>query len=304
MMPAMPEDLAHIPVLMRPVLELLDPKPGHVFLDCTVGRGGHALQIIPRLAPSGRYIALDMDPANIDHVRQVLRDSPVPLDAVRGNFADARSVLDSLGIEAVDGLLADLGFASTQMDAPARGMSFTRPGPLDMRLDPSLPMTAADWVNRADAQELVDIFYQYGEERLSRRIVQKIVETRRKQPINTTSELAEICEEAYGSRRYRQKVHPATRVFQALRIAVNRELDNLAALLGDLPGLLRPAGRAGIISFHSLEDRMVKQAFARYHEQGLAERLTRKPVEADEQEIAMNRRSRSAKLRVIRRLGG
>ena len=294
------EDMDHIPVLPEAVLDLLAPAPGQVFLDCTVGRGGHAVRIAPRLAPGGRYVALDMDPSNVQFVRQRLADGPVRVDLIRANFADSRAALDSLGVDAVDGLLADLGFASTQVDDPHRGLSFARQGPLDMRLDPDLPVSAADLVNGLHERELADLIFRYGEERLSRRIARKIVEARSQQPIKTTGRLAELCAAAYGAARHKQRIDPATRTFQALRIAVNHELENLEALLGALPVLVRPGARVAIISFHSLEDRLVKRSFASYVSQGLAERLTRKPVTAGEAEAATNRRSRSAKLRAIR----
>jgi 16S rRNA (cytosine1402-N4)-methyltransferase len=295
--------MQHIPVLAGRVLELLAPTAGETFLDCTAGRGGHAALILPRLAPGGRYIGLDLDPENVAAGSDRLSASEVQSDLLQANFAGARAVLDSLGVGAVDGLLADLGFASTQMDDPARGLSFSRPGPLDMRLDPSSPVTAADLVNRLSERELADVIFRYGEERLSRRIARKIVEARRRSPINRTEQLAELCGAAYGSLRHRQRIDPATRTFQALRIAVNHELDNLDALLESLPTLMRKGGRVAVISFHSLEDRQVKQAFIRYVTEGRAERLTRKPLTPDEAEASANRRSRSAKLRAIRWLG-
>lgn len=290
----------HIPVLPRQVLELLAPRPGEVFLDCTLGRGGHCALILPRLEPGGRYIGLDMDPANVAHVRERLAPGAASRDLLHANFAQARAVLDSLGIEGVDGLLADLGFASCQMDDPQRGLSFMNDGPLDMRLDPTSPTSAAELVNELSERELADLIFRYGEERLSRKIAGKIVDARPKTPIKSTGQLAALCAQAYGPARYRQRIDPATRTFQALRIAVNGELDNLAGLLDALPGLMKNGGRAAIISFHSLEDRMVKQAFVRYAQEGRAEKLTKKPVEADETEVAENRRSRSAKLRVVR----
>jgi 16S rRNA (cytosine1402-N4)-methyltransferase len=198
--------MEHVPVLPEAVISHLAPAPGEVILDCTLGRGGHARLILPRLQPGGRYIGLDVDPANIQAVQ---RDWP-QVQAVRANFADARAVLDSLGIDAVDGLLADMGFASPQVDDPARGLSFMHEGPLDMRLDPDLPVTAGDLVNGLVERELADVIYRYGEERFSRRIARKIAEARAFQPIKTTGRLAELCAQAYGRHRHGQRIDPAT----------------------------------------------------------------------------------------------
>ena len=308
----------HIPVLPAQVLALLDPKPGQVALDCTLGRGGHAALIVPRLAPGGRYIGLDLDPANVAFVRERLgsglkeplpdgrgsSDGPVRLDFMHANFVSARSVLDGLGVGRVDLLLADLGFASTQMQDPGRGLSFNAEGPLDMRLGPTgSGGGAADLVNGLPEHDLADLIYQYGEERLSRRIARKIMEARGQSPITTTSELARIVRAAYGSRSRSQRIDPATRTFMALRIAVNAELEALDQLLSAVPLLLAPGGVAAFISFHSLEDRRVKQACTQLYKAGRAERLTPKPLVADHAEVETNPRSRSAKLRAIRMLG-
>lgn len=300
----------HTPVMCRQVLSLLDPQPGMLFLDCTVGRGGHGGAIAPRLAPDGRYVALDADPQNIDIAGRALAETAVRVDAVHANFTEASRVLDDLGIDGVDLLLADLGFASSQMDDPQRGLSFRREGPLDMRFDPTRPGTAKELVQRLSQRSLADLIYQFGEERLSRKIARKIVEYRHKTPILTTTQLAQIVREAYGRsalghrastrRPGRGRIDPATRTFQALRIAVNAELDSLQQLLGSLPRLMRPGGRVAIISFHSLEDRRVKQAFAELRRQDRAVWLTRKPLIADSTELMQNPRSRSAKLRAIR----
>ncbi len=312
----------HVPVLPTQIVQLLDPKPGQVMLDCTIGRGGHASLILPKLSPGGRYIGLDVDPGNLAYAGRRLGaiqagGSDVRVDLVHGNFVDARAVLKRLEADRVDLLLADFGFSSNQMTDPFRGFSFMNDGPLDMRLDPTSGSTAADLVNRLPARELADLIYQYGEERLSRRIAAKIVEQRRISPITTTSALADIVRQAYGlvpaferekdggggqsKRRPRiAGIDPATRTFMALRIAVNGELDAIEALLAALPRLVKAGGVAGLISFHSLEDRLVKHAFAELEKSGRAERMTRKPVVAEDQEIAANPRSRSAKLRVVR----
>jgi 16S rRNA (cytosine1402-N4)-methyltransferase len=305
--PSMPDEAGHLPVLLDEVLALLEPRAGQVMLDCTVGRGGHMRAIAPLLGPGGRYIGLDVDPANIDFLRASAAATGVTCDLVQANFADARGVLDGLGIDRVDLLLADLGFASTQMDDPSRGLSFTADAPLDMRLDPTLGVTAADLLAEADEVEIADILWRYGDERFSRAIARKIVEARSTSPIKTTRQFAELCAAVYARRagrgKARWRIHPATRSFQALRIAVNDELGKLEALLGSVGSLLRAEGRAAIISFHSLEDRMVKHAFGAMADDQLAERLTRKPLVATEEETNRNPRSRSAKLRAIRWIG-
>jgi 16S rRNA (cytosine1402-N4)-methyltransferase len=306
-----PEDLpiedvgaGHTPVLARQVLSLLQPKPGQVCLDCTVGRGGHAEQIAPLLAPNGRYIGLDVDPENLAYTRQRLEDVRGRVELLQQNFAESPRLLHSLGVERVDLLLADLGFSSNQMQNPSRGLSFMTEGPLDMRLDPTLTTTAADLINELSEKELADVIFQYGEERLSRKIARKIVEVRQRTPIKTTEALAKLVRGAYGYRGNRpdrrHRIDPATRTFMALRIAVNDELGALQELLDALPKLLKPGATAVVISFHSLEDRLVKRSFAAYRREGRAEILTRKPVQADDDEQRDNPRSRSAKLRAIR----
>jgi 16S rRNA (cytosine1402-N4)-methyltransferase len=291
----------HVPVLPERVLDqLLDPQPGETCFDATLGRGGHAALILPRLAPGGRYVGVDLDPANIAYVSDALAGSEVRFDAVHASFTDAPRVLADLQLDRTDLLLADLGFASNQMDDPQRGFSFTHDGPLDMRLDPTGPTTAADLLNDLPQDELADLIYQFGEERLSRPISRKIVEARRIAPMTTTRQLAELCAAAYGPRGRRQKIHPATRTFMALRIAVNDELAKLDQLLEMLPRVVKPGGRVAIISFHSLEDRAVKHTFRDWAKQGLVDVLTKKPLVVGDAERAANPRSRSAKLRAIR----
>lgn len=299
----------HVSVLPAEVLQLLQPKPGQVMLDCTLGRGGHAELIAPLLGPQGRYIGLDVDPRNIEYAKNRLANAPVKFDAVHANFAQARDVLDRLGIKGVDLLLADLGFASNQMSDPTRGFSFSKDGPLDMRLNPELPTTAADIVNTWPERELADVIYKYGEERLSRKIARKIAEVRGKTPIKTTAELAQLVRQAYGFRQWsprgggKVRIDPATRTFMALRIAVNAELEALEQLLAGLPGLMNEHGIAAIISFHSLEDRLVKHAFVDLAKSGSAKKLTPKPIIAEQAERDRNPRSRSAKLRAIEWIG-
>ncbi len=284
----------HEPVLAAETLRLLDPKPGETWVDCTVGAGGHSRLIAERIAPAGRLIGLDQDPTMLELARPRLDGLPVTL--LHANFDQLADVLTNLGVVVVDGVLADLGFASDQMDASERGFSFRGQGPLDMRLDPTGGATAADLVNTLSEVALADIFYEYGEERHSRRVARRIVERRKLKPFETTADLADVvrsCVPRSGG------IDPATRVFQALRVAVNDELGALDRLLAVLPRLVKPGGRAEVISFHSLEDRRVKQVF---RTPGVWEPLTKKPVEASDEELVRNPRSRSAKLRVAVRM--
>jgi 16S rRNA (cytosine1402-N4)-methyltransferase len=248
----------HVPVLPVEVLELLALTPGQIVVEATLGAGGHARLLGERIGSEGRLIALDRDPAMIELARPRLEGLPVTV--VRASFDQLRQVLDDLRIDRIDAVLADLGISSDQLDDAARGFSFQQDAPLDMRMNSTVGETAADLLRRLNERDLADIFYEYGEERFSRRIARKIVEVRQRQPVTTTGQLAELirrCVPRPGGKR-RHTIDPATRVFQALRIAVNDELSALEGLLGALPRCLKPGGRAAIISFHSLEDRRVK----------------------------------------------
>jgi 16S rRNA (cytosine1402-N4)-methyltransferase len=283
-------EVRHVAVLPVEVLRLLDPQPGQTWVDCTLGGGGHARLIAERLGPEGKLIGLDSDPTMLDLARPRLSGLPVTL--IHANFDQLPEVLRNLGIDAVDGVLADLGFASDQVDRAERGLSFRDDGPLDMRLDPTSGATAAELVNTMGEAALADVFWEFGEERHSRRVARKIVERRKTKPFATTADLADVVRSCV---RKSGNIDPATRVFQALRIAVNDELGALDRLLAALPRVVKPGGRAGIISFHSLEDRRVKHAF---RTPGVWEPVTKKPVEAADEELASNPRARSAKLRV------
>jgi 16S rRNA (cytosine1402-N4)-methyltransferase len=287
----------HVSVLPAEVLRLLDPQPGEIWVDCTTGAGGHARLIAERIAPTGRLIGLDQDAGMLALARPRLEGLPVTL--VHANFDQLATVLTKVGIATVDGVLADLGFASDQVADPARGLSFQQNGPLDMRLDPAAELTAADLVNGVSEQALADLFWEYGEERHSRRVARRIVERRKEKPFETTADLAEVVKQVVPRSRDSFRIHPATRVFQALRIAVNDELGALERLLETLPNVVRIGGRVGIISFHSLEDRRVKYAF---RDRTAWRPLTKKPIEATDEEAARNPRSRSAKLRVAMRI--
>lgn len=300
----MPDNLPapprHVSVLPAEVLALLAPRPGEVFVDATCGAGGHARLLAERVGPGGRVVALDRDPAMLELARPRLAGLPVSL--VRAGFEELPEVLADLGIDQVDGVLADLGVCSDQLDDPARGLSFARPGPLDMRLNPAEGEPAAELLRRLDERTLADLIYRYGEERFSRRIARRIVEERKQAPLETTEQLAELVRRCVPrprpTGRRRPAIDPATRVFQALRIAVNDELDALDRLLTVLPRCVRPGGRVAVISFHSLEDRRVKNAF---RDKSAWEVLTKKPVQAGDEEVRANPRARSAKLRAARR---
>lgn len=296
MEPAAHASPRHIPVMPEEVLAYLMPQPGQIIVDATVGAGGHSRRIAEQLGPNGKLIGLDQDETMLELARTRL---PGNVELIHGNFEQLRDALAGRKIAAVDGVLADLGVCSDQIDEAGRGFSFQQEGPLDMRLDPSRTETAALLLQRLDARSLADIFYEYGEERFSRRIARKIVETRERTPIQTTGQLAELVRRSIPRPRGKQpRIDPATRVFQALRIAVNDELGALDRLLAALPACLRPGGRAVLISFHSLEDRRVKLAFK---EAATWEVLTKKPIQAGEEELRNNPRARSAKLRAARR---
>lgn len=305
----------HVPVLLAEAIEWLAPRPGACFLDATLGGGGHAEALLERIGPDGRLIGLDADPGAVERARGRLAGFGKRFEAVQSRFSRLRSVAAARGIETVDGVLMDLGVSSDQIDEPARGFSFREDGPLDMRMDPLEPVTAADLVARLDERELADLLWRYGEEPRSRRIARRIVETRERAPLRTTRELADLVAQARGGRP-RPGLHPATQTFQALRIAVNREMDELSAGLEQAAGLLRPGGRMAVIAFHSLEDREVKNFF-RDHEgrreslPGGGERilradppmraLTRRPVRPGAEECARNSRARCARLRAAER---
>lgn len=290
----------HVPVLPAEVVGLLAPAPGQTFVDGTVGAAGHARLLAARLAPGGRLIGLDRDPMMLGLARRRLEDvAGCEVTLEPANFDGLREVLDRMGVAEVDGVLADLGVSSDQLDRAERGFSFQQEGPLDMRLDPGQGERAVDLVNGLSERDLADLFWQLGEERYSRRIARRLVEARRHAPLETTAELADLVRRSVPRPRGRRPmIDPATRVFQALRIAVNDELGALDRLLAALPGCVKAGGRAAVISFHSLEDRRVKHAF---RDRAVWEVLTKKPVQANDEEVRNNPRARSAKLRAARR---
>ncbi len=285
----------HQPVLVAEVLAYLAPIDGGIYVDGNLGLGGHSTRILEQCKPSGKVIGFDWDASALALAKERLAPFGERLIAVHRNFALLKETLLELGIKAVDGILLDLGLSSYQLEAGGRGFSFQGSEPLDMRMDQRGAKSAADWVNTATQEELADIFFYYGEERQARRIARFLVEERRREKIVTTDQLVRIVEGAVPRRFRPKKIHVATKVFQALRIAVNGELENLQQILQDGPELIRPGGRFCIVSFHSLEDRLVKRSFLgnpRLHV------LTRRPTIPGAEEIEHNPRSRSAKLRV------
>jgi 16S rRNA (cytosine1402-N4)-methyltransferase len=289
-------DRAHLPVLLDPALELLAVSPGGLYVDGTVGLGGHATELLRRSAPDGRLLALDRDAEALAQAGERL----APFGArARLVHADWRTLPALLGGARPQGVLLDLGVSSWQLDTPERGFSFRTDGPLDMRMDRAEETTAADVVNRLPEQELADVIYRFGEERASRRIARAIVRAREKAHLRTTGELAQVVRAAAGRAR-KPGLDPATLTFQALRIFVNRELEGLAAALREIAACLAPGGRLAVIAFHSLEDREVKQTLRDLARDGFT-LLTRKPRRPDAEEVARNPRARSARLRALER---
>ena len=289
----------HVPVLCDEVIDLLQPRNGGLYVDGTLGLGGHTQAILERSTPAGRVIGFEWDAEALARAQERLVPYRERLRIVHASYADLAGALEKLNVGPVDGLLVDLGVSSLQLDDRDRGFSFRADAPLDMRMDRRNKVTAASLVARLSAEQLADIFYHSGEERQARRIARFLVEAREAEPVTTTGRLAEIVAAAVPRKFHPPRIHVATRVFQALRIAVNTELDNLARLLVTAPAVLATGARIAIIAFHSLEDRMVKQAFAGNPAYRV---LTRRPIEPQPAETQDNPRARSAKLRVAERV--
>ena len=291
----------HVPVLLQDAIQFLNLRAGSVIADCTLGLAGHAAEIVRRLGPQGSLIGFDRDPEalelardRLDQVAAELGNQAPHIELIGEAFS---SISGHVEPASLDGILADFGVSSLQIDEARRGFSFMADGPLDMRQDTRSGPTAAQVVNEANERELADLIYEYGDERRSRRIARAIVRGR---PISTTGQLSRIVASAAPAMK-QDKIHPATRTFQALRIYVNRELDEIKALLEAAPKLLKPSGRLVVISFHSLEDRIAKDILREYAHKGIMQALTKKPVTASEEETDRNPRSRSAKLRAAER---
>ena len=296
----MKRDTRHVPVLLNAVLDILHPQPGQIIVDCTLGLGGHSSAILQQIAPTGRLIAIDFDPANIAIARESLTKIVGTFDLYHDNFAALPTILAQAGVEKVDAVLADLGVASPQIDNPDRGFSYRQPGPLDMRMDPTRGRSASAIINQITQRDLESALLELGDETDAPRIAELVIERRAAHQITTTTELIAIVCEARDftlKRAAGAKLHPAARTFQALRILVNRELANLDRLLTVLPTCLKSGGTAAIISFHSGEDRRVKHSFRENHRAGIYREISDEPIVATEAEQKSNPRSRSGKLR-------
>jgi 16S rRNA (cytosine1402-N4)-methyltransferase len=292
--------MMHVPVMAAEILQFLRPEHGGLFVDCTVGLGGHARALLE--AGATRLVGLDRDLDALSRAAETLAPWRERVELVHADYRAIADVLNARQIAVVDGTLADLGVSSMQFDAPGRGFSFQRDEPLDMRMDRSHGETAADFIARATEVELADTIFRYGEERFSRRIARALVETRRETPVTTTAQLASIVRRSIPRRGY-TRIDPATRTFQALRIWVNRELDGLDRFLEAAVSRLRAGARFAIITFHSLEDRIVKHTLrALERNEALIRVLTKKPLTPDQNEVQRNPRARSAKLRVAERM--
>lgn len=304
---------SHVPVLLTQTIDGLDIKPDGIYVDCTAGGGGHSSAIAAKLSNKGRLISLDRDPDAVKAASERL-SAFGNAQVIHRNYSELDKVLDELGIDAVDGILMDLGVSSYQLDEESRGFSYHSDAPLDMRMSQT-GMSAADLVNTFDEQQLAKIIFEYGEEKFSRRIASNIVRAREKAPIETTLQLADIIRESVPQKARRDK-NPCKKTFQAIRIAVNGEFDHLSEGLDKAFDALRPGGRLAVITFHSLEDRIVKQRFAGWCKGCICppdfpqcvcgrkpqgKLVNKKPIEADQQELDSNNRSRSAKLRIIER---
>ncbi len=293
----------HEPVLLKEVLQLLDPQPGEVVVDATLGNSGHAREILKRIGPKGRLIGIDQDPEAIERAKHSLKEFSY-VDYIYGNFAELGEILKRLNRDTVNAVIIDVGISSEQLEEARRGFSFLKEGPLDMRMDPGrLVVRARDLVNDLSQGELEKLFRTYGEERWSKRIAGTICRERVKKPIETTGELVQIIKRAVPRPSHFGPRHPAMRVFQALRIQVNQELEALKTVLPQAVAALSPGGRLAVITFHSLEDRIVKRTFREWASEGAVQLLTKKPVQPTLEEIQANPRSRSAKLRVLKKGG-
>lgn len=313
----MQEEFRHETVLLRESVEGILGDPDGIYVDCTLGGGGHSAALADRLSPSGCLVGIDQDPAALQAGRLRLTGVRPTVHVVQGNFREISAVLDQLGIGQVDGILFDLGVSSHQIDLPQRGFSYMNNGPLDMRMNPEQSLTAQEIVNTYPEKELARVIFEYGEERWARRIAKFIVEARRNRPLTTTFELVELIAAAIPAAARRQGPHPAKRTFQAIRIEVNGELSILPAALRTAIDRLKPGGKIGVISFHSLEDRIVKNTFAALLGHCVCPpkapvcicnpratlRLPGKPIAPSAEEVEANPRARSAKLRIAEKVG-
>lgn len=294
----------HIPCMLDEVLEYLNLTPGKTIVDCTLGTAGHSVEIIKRIVPNGKLIGIDRDQESIEIAKDRLADYSGNFELAYGNFSEVDNILKNLNVNGIDGILFDLGISTFQLQNSQRGFSFQQEGPLDMRLDRNSYISAYDLLNNLNEQEISNILWTFGEERWHNRIARSLIREREKHPITTTAELANIvCKSIPGRfRQYHYKIHPATRTFQAIRIAVNRDLESLESVISKVIPLLNKGGRICIISFHSLEDRIVKINFKKFAAQQEIKIITPKPLTPRESEVRQNPASRSSKLRVAERI--
>jgi 16S rRNA (cytosine1402-N4)-methyltransferase len=298
----MEKSYLHNPVLTKEVISFLNPEPGQIIVDATIGGGGHSEQILQKIIPGGMLIGIDRDEETLRLAAERLKPFEGSFKLINRNFKYLKEVLKDIGVEKANGIIFDLGISSIQMEARQRGFSIKSDGPLDMRMDRNQALTAKDLVNRLSEIEISDTIRDFGEERFHRRIAKRIVEERKKKEISTTTELTEVILKAIPYRHNKYKIHPATRTFQAFRIRVNDELGSINQALSESPDILLGGARVCVISFHSLEDRIVKNRFKEFKSGGIFNILTKKPLTADANEVIANPRSRSAKLRVGEKL--
>ena len=300
----MVEEKLHIPVMLHEIIDYLDLKPGQIIVDATLGTGGHSQEILKRITPGGRLIGIDRDEDSLAICRKRFIEYAGSFELVQANFVDLDQVLEKLGIEKIDGIVFDLGISTYQLKDTERGFSFQQEGPLDMRMDKSSYISAYDLVNNLNESEISHLLWSFGQERWHNRIAHLLVEERRNQPIATTSQLANLVMRAipYRYRKSYYRIHPATRTFQAVRIAVNRELEILESAVKKAVAILRKNAKICVISFHSLEDRVIKHTFRALKTEGLIDIITAKPLTPADSEVVANPSSRSSKLRVAERI--
>ncbi len=289
----------HIPVLLKEVLETLNPKPGEFFIDGTIDGGGHAIAVLERIMPGGKFLGLDWDEAMLKIAKSKITPNP-KIFLINANYANMHDILERNNFGKADGLLLDLGFSTEQLENSGRGFSYQKNEPLLLNYSADADITAEKVINSFSEKRVADIIRQYGEERFAGRIAREIVRTRSRKPIKTTVDLVDVVKKSTPKNYERGRLHPAARTFQALRIYVNRELENLEKVLGFLPSVMKKGGRAAVIAFHSLEDRIVKGHLKDLAQKKMADGIPKKPIRPSLEEIIGNPRSRSAKLRVVR----
>ncbi len=294
-------NILHVPVMAREVLQMLDLKFGDCVVDCTMGLGGHSMEMVQAIGPKGLLVGIDRDQDSLDLAKQRLEEFSGRCAFVKRDFRFLDSVLEELGINEVDAVLFDLGVSSYQLDTPERGFSFKTNGPLDMRMDRSSYISAYDLINSLSSHEISAILKNFGEERFHRKIAESLIKQRLKHPIESTEQLKDLILKSVPASYRRERIHPATRAFQAFRIAVNRELEALDMALDKAVSCLKNNGCLCVISFHSLEDRIVKRKFKQFCKKGVVTLLTKKPLRCDPEEMEKNNRSRSARLRAIKK---